>query len=93
MRQQLFDPVHNADDVGARLTLNVDDHGWGQSRLLSRAGRSAHPRGQLIVLYAVDDIGNVAEPHRRAVVIGNDNRFVLLARKQLVIGANRVRLP
>ena len=35
LRQQLLDAVHDLDDVGARLPLNVENHG--------RHGRSSRP--------------------------------------------------
>ena len=83
LRQQLLDAVNYADDVGAGLALDVHDHGW----------RQVHPGGQPVVLGTVDDVGHVAQPHRRAVAIGDHNRFVLVTGKQLIVGADRIRLP
>ena len=67
LRQQLLDAVDDADDVGAGLPLDVDDHG--------RDG--VHPRRLLDVLGVVDDVGDVGQAHRRAVAVGDDQRPVL----------------
>ena len=53
-RQQRLDAVDGLDDVGAGLTLDVDDH----------RGLAVEPAGELGVFEAVDDGGDVAEPHR-----------------------------
>src|SRR5580704_3936146 len=82
LRQELLDPVDHADDVGARLALYVDDH----------RRRRIHPGSKMIVLRAVDDVGDVAQPHRRVVVIGNHDRLVLITGEKLIVGADRVRL-
>ena len=58
-----LDAVDHLDDVGAGLALDVDDDG--------RRRRSAHA-ARRDVLGAVDDVGHVGEPHRRAVAIGDD---------------------
>ena len=44
-------------------------------------------------LHAVENGTNVAEPHRRTFVIGNDDGLVLIAGKKLIVGANGVGLP
>ena len=46
------------DDVGAGLALDVEDD----------RRRRVHPGAELGVLGAVDDRGDVAQPHRRAVL-------------------------
>ena len=74
--QQLFDAVDDLDDVGARLPLDVDDHRRGV----------VHPGRQLDVFGAVDGVGQVGELHRRPVDKGDDQRPVLLAGKELVVG-------
>ena len=59
----LLDAVDHADDVGAGLALDVQDHG----------GRGVHPGGLLDVLGAVDHGGDVGQAHRRAVAVGDDD--------------------
>ena len=81
-RHQRLDPVDDRDDVGAGLALNIDDHGR----------RQVHPRRRLDVLGVVDRVGDVGKFDRRAVVIGDDQRQVILRREQLIVGADRVRL-
>ena len=81
-RHQRLDPVHHRDDVGAGLALDVDDHGR----------RQVHPRRRLDVLGVVDRVGDVGKFDRRAVVIRDDQRHVILGREQLVVGPDRVRL-
>ena len=71
MRQQRLDAVDDSDDVGARLALNIHDH----------RGSEVHPRGLLGVFGAVGDGGNIRKPHRRAILVGNDQRAVLVARR------------
>ena len=56
--------LHGVDDVGAGLALHVDDDG----RL------AVVPGADLGVLQPVDDVGDVAQQHRRAVAIGDDDR-------------------
>ena len=64
---------HGIDDVGAGLALDVDDD----------RGRALVPAADLGVLQPVDDVGDIAEQHRRAVAIGDDHRAV--GRRRLVI--------
>ena len=56
------------------------------------AGVVVHPGGLLDVLHAVDDVGHVGQPHRRAVAVGDDERPVVGARQQLVVGVDLVSL-
>ena len=72
--------VHHLDHVGARLALHVHDDG----------GRVVHPRGEVRVLGAVDDVGDVREVDRRAVAVGDDDRAVLGGAAQLVVGVDGV---
>ena len=57
------------------------------------AGLLVHPRRELDVLHAVDDVGHVGQPHRRAVLVGDDDLLVLVARQELVVGPDGERLP
>src|SRR5205823_12079521 len=60
----IFDVVHHLDDVGGGLALDVEDDGR----------RQVHPRCELGVLGAVDGFRYVGEPHRGAVLVGDDER-------------------
>ena len=82
LRQQLLDAVHHGDDVGARLALNVHDH----------RGSVVHPGGLADVLDVVLDVGHVGQLHRRAVPVGHDQRRVIRAGEQLVVGADLIDL-
>ena len=66
LRQERLDAIGDLDDVGARLALHVDDD---RPRLLVPG-----PAGELRVLDAVDDVGDVGEADRRAVLVGDDER-------------------
>ena len=82
LRQQRLDAVDDGDDVRAGLALDVQDDGR----------RLVHPRGLLDVLGVVDDGRHVGEVDGRAVPVGDDERAVLVAREELIVGADRVRL-
>ena len=82
LRQQRLDPVDDRDDVGAGLPLDVEDDGR----------RQVHPGRLLHVFDAVDHFGDVGQSHRRTVPVGDDQRPVLVARKDLVVGPDRVGL-
>ena len=78
--QELFDPVHYLDNVGAGLALDVDDDGRS----------SVHPRGELYVFSVVYDGGDVGKRHRGVVPIGDHQGFVVAAPQELVVGADGV---
>ncbi len=75
-RQQFLDPVDHLDDVGAGLALDVQ-----QDRLVL-----VGPGGKALVLGAVDDLGDVLQAQRCAIVVLEDEIGVLGRRAQLVIG-------
>ena len=75
-RQLRANAVHGLDDVGARLAEDDDDHG----------ALAVQIAGGADVLHRVDHIGHVGEPHRRAVVIADDQRLVLVGLRDLVVG-------
>ena len=54
------------DDVGARLTPDVEDDGGG----------GVGPSAELAVLGAADDLGDIRQPDRAAIVIGDDQGAV-----------------
>ena len=76
VRQQGLDAVDHIDDVGTRLTLHVD-----QYRLVA-----VGPGGQAFVLGAVDDLGDILQAQRGAVLVAEDQLAVFLDRFQLVVG-------
>ena len=82
LRQQFFDPVHDLDDVGARLALDVHDDG----------GFVVAPRGQLRIFHVVQNCRDLRKHHRRAVAVGHHDRPVILARDNLVVGVDLIRL-
>ena len=72
-------PGLDLDDVGPGLALDVEDD----------ARRAVGPRGEVHVLRAVHGLGDVAEPHRRAVHVGDDDALVLGGGLELVVGVDR----
>ena len=64
LRQQRLNGIDHADDVGPRLALNIQDDGRVR----------VYPGGQLGVFGAVDDGGHIANAHRRAIAVGDDDR-------------------
>ena len=78
--------IDRLNDVRARLPLNVEEHG----RLL--AVLCADPGGELIVLHAIDDVGDVAEPNRRAIFVSDDDRLIGVRGKNLIVRPDGERL-
>ena len=79
LRQQRADAVDGLDDVGARLA--EDDR-------CSTAGLPLASPALRTVLDRVAHVGDVGQPHRRAVAVGDDQRAVLRRLEQLVGGAD-----
>ena len=46
----------------------------------------------MLVLQPVDDVGDIADQHRRAVLVGEHDRLVARCRLELIVGADRVGL-
>ena len=63
-RQRVLDQLHGLVDVVSRLLVHVDDHG----ALAVEPGRLAD------ILDAVDRLADIADMHRRAIAIGDDDR-------------------
>ena len=80
-RQQRVDAIDDVDDVGAGLPLDVHQHG----------GLIVGPRAEARVLGAVDDLGDVGEPQRRAAAVGDDQVAIRLDRSQLIVGVEHER--
>ena len=66
--QPQLDAVNDLDDVGARLSLHVENH----------RRRGVHPCRLVDVLRAHDNLGNVGEADRIAVLVGDDGVGVAL---------------
>ena len=81
--EQRFDAVGGLDDVGAGLALNVQDDG----RLL------IHPAGHPHILHVVNHLADVANPHGRPVLVGEDDLPKLGGGEDLVVGVDGVGLP
>ena len=83
LREELFDAVHDLDDVRAGLALDVEDD----------RGRFVHPCRKRGVFDCVGHVGHVGKNHRRAVGgVGDDQGGVILAGEQLVVGIDFVGL-
>src|SRR5450759_701624 len=82
LRQNFLDAIGHADDVGPGLALNIE-----QNRR-----RGVNPGRLLHVFSAVNGGGYVRQTYRCAVPVGDDHAVILLAREQLVVGANGERL-
>ena len=82
LRQQRIDAVDHLDDVGAGLALHIDDD----------RRRQVSPGGELGVFRAGDDSGDIRQPHRRAVAIGDDQGAILIGAGDLIIGIDGQRL-
>ncbi len=73
--QQRADIIGGGDNVGARLALHVEHDG----------GFAVRPGAKPAVFRALFDRGDIAEPHRRAVFIADDQLTVILRRLHLVV--------
>jgi hypothetical protein len=80
--QQPLDPIHDLDEVGAGLALDVHD----DRRLV------AHPRRLPDVLGIVHGVGNVREQDGRAAPERDHQPTVVVAPVELIIGADGVGL-
>src|SRR6266851_1180530 len=98
LRQYLLNLIHHADDVRARLPLDVHNH-----RRLQRGGlrrlsiarsprRGPHPRRLKQILCAVHRIRHIRQPHRRPAPVRDNHIVVAGTRWNLIIRANRVGL-
>src|SRR5712672_2231855 len=79
LRQHCLYGVHRLDDVGTGHTLNGENDG----ALL------VEPAGHQVVFRRFDRFSDVANAHRRAVAIGNDQIIVGRWLEQLVVGTER----
>ncbi len=84
LRQDLPDLLHRLHNVRARLTADIQQHGW----------LAIGPGSQLVVLDAIDHIRYIGQTHGRIgrTAVRNDRALVLGGSGQLVIGADGVGL-
>ena len=82
LRQELLHAIDHLDEVGPRLSLDIDDDG--------RTG--AHPRRLPEVLGVVHGVGDVGEEHGGAVAVGDDERPVESTRHELIVGPDGIGL-
>ena len=82
LREEVFHPIDYGDDVGAGLTLNIQNDG----------GLQIGPGSLLRVFHAVDNGGDVGEPHRRTIAVGNDERPVAVGGNELIVRADGISL-
>ena len=80
LRQQRLDALDHRYDVGAGLPLDIHDDGR----------RLVHPGAELVVLGGVDDVADVAEPDRRAILVCDDQRLVVAGVPDLIVGIDRI---
>ena len=71
LRQQALDVVDHLDDVGAGLALDVEN---------DRGGRRFIQAASLVFCAPSTAFGDVAEPHRRAVAVGDDEVAIAVPR-------------
>ena len=79
-RQQIVNPVDHVDHVGSGLALHVHDQGR----------RRVHPAAEFGVFRARDQRSDIAQPHRRPVLIGDNHTAVILGVADLVVGIDRI---
>ena len=81
-RQQLLDAIHDADDVGAGLALNVDDDGG--VKFIQAACRA----------FSAPSITLATSDRRTGApfLVGNNDVAVFVAAEQLVVGVDGVGL-
>jgi hypothetical protein len=63
--------------------LDVDDHRWHR----------IHPGRLPVVFRPIHHRGHILQAYGRAILVRDDDRFITGARQDLIVGANRVRLP
>ena len=82
LRQEPFDAIDNLDDIGAGLPLDIYDD----------RRDVVDPRWLIYILDAINHRCHIRQHDRRPIAIRDDERTILLARQQLIIGADLVRL-
>ena len=82
MRQRGLDTFHGVDDVGARLF--EDDQ---QDALLA-----VLPGAQILILWPVDRLADIAHPYRCPIAPGQNDIIVLRGLRKLIVVVNRERL-
>ena len=80
LRQLLFDLIDGGDHIGAGLTLHIENDGLSL----------VVPGALLGILRGLADAGDIAQVHRRPVLIGNDRIEVILRILDLVVAIDGV---
>ena len=75
-----MDSVDHVDDIGPRLTLNIDD----------QCGRRVHPAAELGVFGTGNQRGDILESNRRSVLVSDHDVAVILGVPDLVVGIDRI---
>ncbi len=78
----MLDALDDADGVGPGLALHIEDDRRGL----------IHPRGLIIVLYAIHDVCYFSQHHRRTVMVCNHHAPIVVAGDQLIVGVDLVIL-
>ena len=96
--QRRLNARHRLDDVGAGLALNVHDHRRLPYRITGSvptglAIAAIIPGGGAVILQPAHHGAHIHQPHRRAVAPGDHQGFIRVRRQDLVVGAQRNRLP
>ena len=76
MRQQRLDAVDGLDHVGARHALHRQND----------RGVEVGPRADQVVLRALDCLADIADTHRRAVSVGENQVVVGVRLDELIVG-------
>ena len=98
LRQQLLYFVDNANDVRARLSLDVDDDRGLQHEVAGGCvfccglRGETHPRCKVEVLRRVSRVGDITQANGIPISVSNDDVAIVNAREQLIVGADGVRL-
>ena len=80
--EKLFHAVHDGDDVCAGLALNIENDG----------GILVGPGSLPGIFHAIDNRGDVGQPHRSAIAVGDDERAVTVTGNKLIVRADGVGL-
>jgi hypothetical protein len=90
LRQRGLDRVDRLDHVGARLLGDHEhDAAVGGDAAPGVGGAGIGPRRDLVVLRRVDGAADVANAHRRAVLVGEHDVVPRLGAQELVVGVGR----
>ena len=81
--QEGLDAIHDRNDVGSRLPLNVHNH----------CGLIIHPRGLFCILNVIDGNRDIGQPYGRPFPVCHNNFLIIAAREDLIVGPDGENLP